>query len=232
MSVQLIDLKVYTDGSATIASKPGGYGFVLVIDNMAVLEGAGHMEQASNNDAEMQAAIEGLKAAHRHMGYLIQEAHDKDMEDAKTSFMLLSRTVEFNVTLCSDSQLILGWANGTYNFKQKDKIDKYKELRMLMKLTKATTQWVKGHDGNEFNEYCDKLANKARLKKVAQIDRIEASISGDTVIGTKKNGVVALWYKGILKVLDLDNNVIEDYKRDTHGIRGSILEIKEEKLRS
>lgn len=135
-------IEVFTDGSATTADKPGGWAFVLVVDGAKHSEGSGYMPNATNNDAEMEAAIQGLKAA---------------FELPKHPYTTLS-TIE----LVSDSQLILGWANGTKSFSQAKKIAKYKELKHYVYMTSASTRWVEGHTGNEFNERCDELANIAR----------------------------------------------------------------------
>lgn len=208
-------IDVYTDGSATTKDKPGGWGFVLVIDDKKYAECGGHMAGASNNDAEMEAAIQGLAAALKFV----------NMHQAQYNM------VEYNVTLVSDSQLILGWARGTYRFKQTDKIEKYKQLQFLVARLGVSTRWVQGHSGDEYNERCDKLANEARLGVNRQKDREEAIAAGKTLIGTKKSGTVCIWYKSCLKVIDLESNTIENYDRTIHGPRGGTLEVREEKSR-
>ncbi|MGH7974790.1 MAG: ribonuclease HI [bacterium] len=136
-------VEVYSDGSGTTAQTPGGYGFVVVIDGVKMYEGSGHLENATNNDCELQGAIEGLNSINEVVGYL----------EPKTE-----------VVLVSDSEIILGWADGTNAFRQEEKIDKYYALRNLMATFKAKTRWVPGHTGDEHNEQCDKLANAARLQ--------------------------------------------------------------------
>lgn len=211
-----MNIEVYTDGSATIADKPGGYAYVLVIDGKKYAECAGAMQNATNNDAEMQAAIEGLRAVHNFL-----------TEDTKEGTDLS----KYTVTVVSDSQLILGWIDGTYRFKQQDKLTKYGELRLLAHTLKAKTRWVRGHNGDEHNERCDKLANEARLSVTRKIEHQEKKEKGETLIGTKKSGTVCIWYKDVLKVIDLETNIIENYDRNVHGVRGSIMEIREEKSR-
>lgn len=142
-------IEVYADGSATIASKPGGYGWVIVQDGVKVQEGSGRIENATNNDAELEAAIMGLAIALK----LVTNKDTGERESAAHSL---------EVTLVSDSQIILGWANGRNRFKQKDKIKKFNALKHLMKRLDAKTRWVEGHSGDEHNERCDKLAGWAR----------------------------------------------------------------------
>jgi ribonuclease HI len=212
-------IEVYTDGSATTIDKPGGWAYVLVVEGQKKAECAGHMANATNNDAEMQAAIEGLAAAFK---YIINNT-----PDYRTS----TEPLGFEVYLVSDSQLILGWASGEYRFKQAGKIEKYYQLQELVRRLSAKTRWVRGHNGDEFNERCDQLANEARLGVQNKKEREEAKQRGETLIGTKKSGVMCVWYKNCLKVIDLETNVVENYDREIHGSRGSMLEIREDKSR-
>lgn len=205
-------IEIYTDGSATTADKPGGWAYVFVIDGKKHAECAGHMAGASNNDAEMEAAIQGLAAA---LKYINTEGLGSGLD----------------VTLCSDSELIIGWTNGRYRFKQQNKIKKYEQLQFLAKRLNVKTRWVKGHAGDEHNERCDKLANAARRGVTRTQEKADAIAAGKTLIGTKKLGTICLWYKNQLKVVDLETNVIEDYDRSIHGQRGGTMEIREEKSR-
>lgn len=140
-------IEVYSDGSGMTKKTPGGYGFVVVVEGIEEYEGNGYLEFATNNDCELAGAIEGLYSLSNYLaGIEYPEEH-------------------VEVTLVSDSQIILNWANGTNDFKQLDKMDKYDKLMGLMRTFNVRTRWVKGHAGNEHNERCDKLANAARLQK-------------------------------------------------------------------
>ncbi len=196
-------IEVYTDGSATIKTKPGGYGYVLVYNDTKVDEGNGHLEFATNNDAELEAAIRGLAAA--------------------LMFMSKNAIQGADVILVSDSQIILNWASGAHRFKQVDKMAKYKALRALVERMKVKTRWVQGHSGDEHNERCDKLANMGRKKQEVEIRK---ATDLPTKIGNKKDGVFSVWYKGVLKVIDLSTNIVEDHDKTNHGKRDSKLEIK------
>lgn len=204
-----MNIEVYSDGSATTVGKPGGWGSVILVDGVVEKELSGHMESATNNDAELRAAIEGLK----HVANMTPN----------------SIPAQVYITLISDSEIVLNWANGTYRFKQLEKIAMYNELRDLVKSMNVKTKWVKGHSGNKFNTRCDKLANDARKGLTNKIDKTLPV--GDTRIGSKKNGVVSVWYQGILRVIDFDIGIVENYNRELHGKRGSIVEIREGKDR-
>lgn len=199
-------IEVYADGSATVATKPGGYGFVVVIDDKKVTEGNGYMDKASNNDAELEAAIQGLACVL------------KMRLDGKIPIG------EHEVYLVSDSQIILGWVDGTYRFKQRDKRHKFEQLKHVVKKLNVKTRWVKGHSGDEHNERCDKLANLAR--KQLEKDDAKQEAKKHTVIGKKLGGTFNIWYKGVLKIIDLETNIVENYDKALHGKRESRLETK------
>ena len=213
-------IEVYSDGSATTNETPGGYGWVLVVDGVKHSEGSGHAENVTNNDMELEAAIQGLIAAAKIVWPPIKVLGNYEAVEI----------IPPEVTLVSDSQIILGWASGTYRFKQESKMDKYRQLRALVDRMMVKTRWVKGHSGDEHNDRCDKLANNAR-KGIATEELDKTNPKGDTRIGTKKTGVVSLWYSGQLKIVDFENGIIENYNREVHGKRGSLIEIREDKTR-
>lgn len=208
-----MEIKVYSDGSAQTKDRPGGWGVVILIDGLLHKELSGHLELATNNDAELIAAIKGLD-------YVIDHLCQYQGSEGP----------EFEVTLVSDSEIVLNWANGTYRFKQIDKMPLYDHLRRLVKKLKVKTQWVRGHGNDIYNNRCDKLANNAR-KGIAIEGIDKPSSKGDTRIGIKKNGIVCMWYGDVLKIVDLEYNIVENYNREVHGKRGSALEIREEKDR-
>lgn len=222
-------IEVYSDGSATTNDKPGGYGWVMCVDGKKHSEGSGHMLLASNNDAELEASIQGLKAAQSLI--TLQALSDAPPPDESATRLERMISAVNQVTLVSDSQLILGWASGRYVFRQTDKLHKFKELQLLVNLLSVKTRWVEGHTGDEHNERCDKLANAARLGVQAKSDKADAILEGKTLIGSKKIGVIGIWYKNVLKMVSLEDNIVEDYDRAIHGPRGSMLEVREDKLR-
>ena len=141
---------IYTDGSARgNPDGPGGYGAVLqYIDPKGILHerelSAGY-ERTTNNRMELMAAIAALEA--------------------------LNRPCE--VTLYSDSQYLVkafqehwidawikkGWKRGK-NEPVKN-VDLWKRLLRVKEKHQVKFVWVKGHDGHEMTERCDKLATMA-----------------------------------------------------------------------
>ena len=133
-------VEIYSDGSATTADKPGGWAYVILVDGVKYKEGSGHLKSATNNVAELTAAIEGLKCA----------ANDSTICGAQS------------IVLISDSQLVLKYATGEYKCRKFHLVPLYIQLRKEYQALKATTRWVKGHSGEEHNERCDELAKAAR----------------------------------------------------------------------
>lgn len=207
-------ISVYTDGSAQTAPNPGGWGAVILLDGQFHKELSGGIDSATNNDAELIAAIKGLEYAWELTLRLQQES------------LYIEK---YEVTLISDSEIVLNWANGTYKFKQIAKLYLYDKLRLLVQKMDAKTQWIRGHSGDIWNSRCDKLANNAR-KGVT--DNVDVSTNRtNSRIGTKKDGVVSIWYSGKLKIIDFEIGIVEDYNREAHGKRGSVIEIREGKER-
>ena len=134
-------IEIYSDGSGTSTHLPGGYGFVVLDNGELVYQGSGPLKEASNNVAELTAAIEGLK-------------YVKDTFPGR------------KVTLVSDSMLVLNYAKGTWKVKAQHLIKLFIEIRKLYTQMGIKTRWVKGHSGNPHNVRADALARKARLSVV------------------------------------------------------------------
>lgn len=201
-------IEIYTDGSATTANLPGGWAFRIVGNGTPIFESSGYMEKASNNDAELEAALQGL-------------------EYIKAKYELAKRDPKLEeIYLVSDSQIVLGWASGKYKAKQAEKVHKIQRLKQLISEMAVKTKWVKGHHQDVHNIRCDRLAKNARKGKTVAIVPKDDRLKVLTAIGTKRKGIVAIWYKNMLKIIDLDSNLIENYDPDLHGQRASQLEIQ------
>lgn len=210
-------IEVYTDGSATVASKPGGYGYVIVIDGVKHSEGNGHIDRATNNDAELEAAVQGLAATVR---FLMQNTEIKGPQ----------------VHLRSDSQIVLNWANGTSKFKQEAKMHKYHQLASLVTRLRAKTVWVRGHSGHEHNERCDILASMGRLllteEEFLSLRRGKGKVrkarkTAKAVEPIKLHGCMAVWFQGKLRIVNFETGSVEIYNREIHGARHSSIEYRQ-----
>ena len=141
-------VEIYADGSGNTFDSDGGYGWRLVIDGVMFSEGSGYLPSATNNVAEITAAIRGLEAAAAYIN----------------SSPLLAQSPKQVVLVC-DSQLVLGYANGAYKCKALHLSGLYIQLRKVYQALGASTRWVRGHSGDEHNEAVDKLAREARKSK-------------------------------------------------------------------
>ncbi|MCL2538883.1 MAG: ribonuclease HI [Oscillospiraceae bacterium] len=134
---------LYTDGACSGNPGPGGWAAVLLYRGHE-REMSGYSRDTTNNRMELTAVIEGLRA--------------------------LKQSCE--VTVYTDSKYIVeavekGWVYGweKRNWKRAGNkpalnSDLWKELLSLLSKHTVHFSWVKGHDGNPFNERCDALAVK------------------------------------------------------------------------
>ena len=132
-------IELYADGSSN--GKTGGLGgwaFVVVIDGAKSYEASGCEANATNNTMELRAAINGLEYVANNYPQCV------------------------DITLISDSQLALNYANGTYRCKKPHLVPFYCKIRQLHDKLKVTTRWERGHTNEPNNCRCDELAKAAR----------------------------------------------------------------------
>ncbi len=141
------DVDIYTDGACRFNPGPGGYAAILMACGKEK-EITGFKQHTTNNEMELKAALEGLKALKRPS----------------------------KVTLYSDSAYLvngfnLGWVsswskNGWTRPKNEPikNLELWQELFEMNKVHSITWVKVKGHADNEYNNRCDRLANQAILE--------------------------------------------------------------------
>ena len=139
------EILVYSDGSGNTFDSDGGYGAAILVNGVKVKEVSGYLPKATNNTAELTAAIQGLKYA--------------------DAYISAAKLKEYEVILISDSQLVLNYATGAWKCKAIHLGALRIELAKIYNKLKTTGKWVKGHSGDEYNELCDKLAGEARKGK-------------------------------------------------------------------
>ncbi|RAZ82379.1 ribonuclease HI [Cereibacter johrii] len=151
-------VELYTDGSALGNPGPAGYAFVaLLLDEAgAIIDKAEYSKPSkrhvTNNRAELAAAINGLA--------FISEQIDSCLWPTSP------------ITLVSDSQYIVkgftewlpGWIDKGWRGSDKKPVknrDLWEQLSAATEGLSVAWRWVRGHDGNEWNERADRLATAA-----------------------------------------------------------------------
>ena len=148
--------KIYCDGATSNNKKGegiGGCGWVILKDDEKINEGAMHLEGTTNNECELKAMING---------YLQLSPIITSLDE-----------VEFY----TDSAYIhncfsQGWwkkwiVNGWINSKKQPVANKelWELIIPLFNNKQFSFHKVKGHNGDLWNEYVDKLAVSAKLMK-------------------------------------------------------------------
>lgn len=126
-----------TDGAYSSARNQGGVGLVFLKNGEKILEYSKMYKGVTNNMMELGAVIIGLR--------LIKNPID-------------------SLTIITDSMYVIGCA--TKGWKRKKNVKLWQEFDAQYERVKTLCpdirfEHVKGHDGDKWNEYCDKLAVKA-----------------------------------------------------------------------
>ena len=135
------DYTLYTDGSCQSNPGPGGWAYVL-ISGQKEERFCGGTRVTTNNRMELTAVIRGLTRVPEGSSVAVYS-------DAQYV------TNAFNKGWIHNWKR-LGWNNGSGTLKN---TELWKNLDGLVKARNVTFVWVKGHNGNKYNEICDEAAN-------------------------------------------------------------------------
>lgn len=134
-------ISLFCDGSSLGNPGSGGYCAILRFGDAERIVSGG-MANATNNQMELLAVIEGLAA--------LKEPCD--------------------VTLISDSSYVIKgineWLEGwkRKNFAKVKNPEMWQRYLDVSKIHKVHGIWVRGHDGHAENEMCDKIAKEEATK--------------------------------------------------------------------
>lgn len=131
---------IYTDGASRGNPGNGGYGAVLIYGKHLKELSAGY-RHTTNNRMELMAVIESLKALKKENLEIDIHTDSKYVMDA------------------FEKNWIKKWQEKKFN-----KVKNPDLWKMLIELYNKHTvkfYWVKGHNGNKYNEICDTLATTA-----------------------------------------------------------------------
>ncbi len=140
--------RLYTDGACSGNPGPGGWAYIIVEDDGNEKIGSGRELQSTNQRMELVSVIKGLESC-------------KDYQ---------------KVSLYSDSQYVIkglnewliSWKKNNWRTANKKPVanqDLWVQLDSLISKIKIESFWVKGHNGDYYNEKCDKIAVAESLAK-------------------------------------------------------------------
>ena len=143
MSQSTFDVIIYTDGACSGNPGPGGWAAVLSAGEHTK-QIAGHVAQATNNEMELMAVLEALKA--------------------------LKRT-GLSVAIYTDSLLVVGWLSGEYRAREPHIAQLVAQIKTVVegKFLALDLFHVRAHSGNASNERANRLAQAAAAQAKAQL---------------------------------------------------------------
>jgi len=128
---------LFSDGSALGNPGPGGYGTILRFgDKEKIISGAA--EHTTNNRMELLAVVEGLRAL---------------KEPCEVEVVSDSSYVTKGI-----NEWLQGWIKK--DFKKVKNPDLWRDYLEVSTPHKVLGTWVRGHNGHEENERCDKIARE------------------------------------------------------------------------
>ena len=137
---------IYTDGACSGHPGPGGWAAILTYgENERELSGG--ESATTNNRMELMAVISALTAL---------------KESCEVELWTDSQYIEKAI----NEGWLAGWKRRGWKRKggELKNIELWQELDRLLGLHKVNFNWLKGHDGHEYNERCDALAVAERDK--------------------------------------------------------------------
>jgi len=139
-------VEIYSDGACSGNPGKGGYGTVLrykkISGEYVTKELSEGFKNTTNNRMELLGAIVGLESLKSSCNVILT-SDSKYLIDAIQQKWL-------------DNWIAKGWK--TAGKKPVKNVDLWKRLKDVMDKHDIQFIWVKGHNGHEFNEICDKLA--------------------------------------------------------------------------
>ena len=137
---------IYTDGACSGNPGPGGWAAILRY-NGHEKELSGGEAVTTNNRMELTAVISALEA--------LREPCEVELW---TDSQYIARAI--------NEGWLAGWKRRGWKRKggELKNIELWQELDGLLARHKVNFNWLKGHDGHEFNERCDALAVAERDK--------------------------------------------------------------------
>lgn len=139
------DFEIYTDGACSGNPGPGGYGIVIIQDEI-IQEMGGYEKNTTNNRMELTAVIKALNVIYEKYG--------------SSKIKLISDSTY--VVNAIQKRWLNSWASRNYCKADGSPIpnaDLWRAFSDIYKKHNAVKfEWVRGHSGNKYNERCDRIA--------------------------------------------------------------------------
>ncbi len=137
----LKQITLYCDGSSLGNPGPGGYGGILEYKGNRK-EFSGGEDHTTNNRMELRAVIEGMKMLKEPCAVHI-------VSDSSYVVKAINEWLE-------------GWVRK--HFAKVKNVDLWQEYLQVSAPHRVSAEWVRGHNGHEENEICDRLAREEAAK--------------------------------------------------------------------
>ena len=139
-------VQIFTDGSSLGNPGPGGWCALLRYNkHEKILKGG--KAKTTNNEMEIKAVLEGLKA--------LKEPCEVDLYS------------DSQYVVKAISEWIYNWQKNNWRNASKKEIahrEMWEEIYNLLQKHKVNPIWIKAHAGHTENELCDKIAKKEAQK--------------------------------------------------------------------
>jgi len=183
---------IYTDGACSPNPGKGGWGAVIINrDTSEIIQICGNANNTTNNRMEITAVINAIR--------------ETELDSVLTIYSDSSYVVN------SLKEWIYKWKRNRWMKGKKSikNLDLWLEYLGLSDKRKVEFIWVRGHNGNHYNEMADKLANDAIGMKHRVPDR-ELSLT-DRPMSVEKFGDVpkTLFHQDALRCPTADNRRLQ-----------------------
>ena len=145
----MASVTIYTDGASRGNPGPGGYGIVMMAGSHKKEMSQGFVK-TTNNRMELMSVIVALETLKGTGHEVVIYSDSKYVVDAV------------------EKKWVFGWEKK--GFKGKKNPDLWRRFLRVYPKHKVRFQWVRGHDGNMYNERCDELAVEAALGGDLKVD--------------------------------------------------------------
>ena len=140
-------MRIYTDGACSGNPGPGGWAVIIPLNkNNIILRGG--KDNTTNNEMELQAVIEALKAI-----------------DISTNIDIYTDSAYIEKAF--NENWLDNWQKNNWKTANKTPVKNIEQWKELLELTnKHNVNFikVKGHSDDKFNNLCDKIAVEESLK--------------------------------------------------------------------